>query len=180
MTRETLPDGRTVETQTRRDGSGVVTGTTVIERDAEGHETSRKVTDGGGHGEGSESSVTATACGEFVCRGDAIQCFLARQAHEAACVRQGPTEATVEGVAAHYGDSAKLSRTETDLSHFGPFAEGPLGGASDATCPAPMSVSAFGSSVDVGFEGACGLAELVRPLVLSFGGLAGIRFMFGR
>ena len=178
-TRETLPDGRTLETQTRKDGNGAVLGSTVIERDAQGNETQRTTVGLGGTEEGPKSEVTAPMCGEFTCKGDAIQCFLARAAHEARCVQQGPTAEALDGVVSHFGESAKLKQSETDLGQGGPFGEGPLGGPSTASCPAPMSLSVVGLTIPVDYTPICDLAGLVRPLVLSFGALAGIRFMFG-
>lgn len=49
----------------------------------------------------------------------------------------------------------------------------------DATCPAPMTVSAFGKSIPISYDGACTYASGLKPIVIAVAYLSALLIIFG-
>jgi hypothetical protein len=49
----------------------------------------------------------------------------------------------------------------------------------DATCPAPMIVSAFGKSIPISYDGACTYATGLKPIVIAVAYLSALMIIFG-
>lgn len=49
----------------------------------------------------------------------------------------------------------------------------------DATCPAPMTVSAFGKSILIAYDGACTYASGLKPIVIAVAYLSALLIIFG-
>lgn len=55
----------------------------------------------------------------------------------------------------------------------------PVSIPADATCPAPITVAAFGQSIEVDYSGACTFASGLKPVVIAIGYLTALFIIFG-
>jgi hypothetical protein len=134
-------------------------------------------------------SAWGGSCGGYTCDGDAVQCAIARLHHQFACDADTSSEAGFyrDGVSAMptAGDAAAALNRDgsADINVGGMWnsemAAGHItmrGGA----CPAPVTLTFLGYTLNIEFDLMCAFAEIVRYLLLAAVTLLSFRILLGR
>ena len=181
------PDGSKTETTTttNQDCSGTEckdtgTKTTVKNIGADGKETgSSSACTGEGCDDG-KSKIAGMGCEVPInCKGDAIQCAMAKQLKDQNCFFEFDA-ADIEGQlqGEEYSVLGSLAGDSDDISlnnivkDTGAFSE-------NRSCPPPIDFTVLGSSFTVEVQPLCDLAGLIRYLVLAAAWIA-VAWMIGR
>jgi hypothetical protein len=188
---------QTKVTTTTCNGTGCTSTTTTTDRDASGDVTGTSTsTDSVANkanevqkfcNENPQSSICkisswAGACGAFTCDGDAVQCAIAREVHQRNCeldAAAAPTTGTVgeakDALAGVPDPTGSAFRNPTPNALPGMFDTTDLMAAS---CPAAHSITVLGAELSISVQPVCDLAALIRPLVIGFSLLLGVRIAF--
>lgn len=103
----------------------------------------------------------------FQCKGDAVQCAIARQAHQDSCRVHGENEASAIGLAAMAASAPSASASSVTFDLAGRLSDVPLFG-SNGGCPSDVSVSVLGSSVAIPFSTMCGSLNIIAVALKAF------------
>jgi hypothetical protein len=176
----------TTTTATTRDASGTVTGSVVT---TSNHPNARnevqRFCDENPESPICKRSTWAGTCSAgFSCDGDAVQCAIAREQHrvqceaeEAAAVTTGTTGQARDAIAGTPDPTGEAFRNPTATNL--PSSFDTADALSGSSCPGPWPVSVLGTSISITVEPICDLAEYIRPLVIAFSLLLGVRIAFG-
>jgi len=171
----------TIKTETKN-ASGQVTSSGTITnsqlKDSDGDGTADGSGEGEGDGEDTESTYSVSACGAApACEGDAIQCAIATQQHEANCLITGDgTPITTEGLLGS-GEATTLAVDPSDQYDI----SGILDTSSfvAGTCPAPRTISVYGQNMTIDYTELCNLADILGYLVMFTASIISLRIIGG-
>lgn len=183
----------TTTTTTTTAGGGVTTTTETVTKDAEGNVTGSS----GGTKEGERDSFCkenpsatickqtswAGSCPAFSCDGDAVMCAIAQEQHKRDCELDAaaqPTSGLVgeakDALAGTADPTGEAFRDPSPLSLPSGFGTTDL--LPGASCPGPWNVSVLSTTFAVSVDPVCDLADLIRPLIIAFSLVLGVRIAF--
>jgi len=171
----------TIKTETKN-ASGQVTSSGTITnsqlKDSDGDGTADGSGEGDGEGEDTESTYSASACGTApACEGDAIQCAIATQQHEANCL--------ITGDGSPITTEALLGAGEATTLQVDPSDQYDISGMLDTssfvagTCPAPRTISVYGENMTIDYTELCNLADILGYLVMFTASIISLRIIGG-
>jgi len=183
-TTTTNPNGstNTSTTTTNYDSGGNVTSSSTVNnftgKDSNGDGTPDGTGEGDGEGEDTESTYSASACGTApACEGDAIQCAIATQQHEANCLITGDgSPITTESL---------LGAGEATTLEVDPSDQYDISGMLDTSsfvagaCPAPRTISVNGQDMTIDYTELCNLADILGYLVMFTASIISLRIIGG-
>jgi len=183
-TTTTNPNGstNTSTTTTNYDSGGNVTNSSTVNnftgKDSNGDGTPDGTGEGEGEGEDTESTFAASACGTApACEGDAIQCAIATQQHEANCL--------ITGDGSPITTEALLGAGEATTLQVDPSNQYDISGMLDTSsfvagaCPAPRTISVNGQDMTIDYTELCNLADILGYLVMFTASIISLRVIGG-
>jgi len=171
----------TTTTQTKDSNGDVISSGTITDselKDSDGDGTADGSGEGEGDGEDTESTFAASACGTApACEGDAIQCAIATQQHEANCLITGDgSPITTESL---------LGAGEATTLEVDPSDQYDISGMLDTSsfvagaCPAPRTISVYGQNMTIDYTELCNLADILGYLVMFTASIISLRIIGG-
>lgn len=202
--KKTNPDGSTEETKTEttctgtkcetkstttsRDSNGNVTGVTVSTDSATRatycHSNPKAdICKGEGDGEGGDSEFSGSCSAGFSCKGDVLQCVIAKEQHKRACQLiddKSPETDLYDSSKGKEGDqTTKLPGNRTlDMAAPGMFKTDALFGT--GSCIADLNVQVMQRTVQLPLSYLCPWVAELRTVLLALGGLFWLMIVFGR
>lgn len=183
-TNTTNPNGSTsttTTTETKDSNGDVISSGTITDselKDSDGDGIADGNGEGEGEGEDTESTYAASACGAApACEGDAIQCAIATQQHEANCL--------ITGDGSPITTEALLGAGEPTTLEVDPADEYDVDGMLDTSsfvagaCPAPRTISVNGQDMTIDYTELCNLADILGYLVMFTASIISLRIIGG-
>lgn len=171
----------TIKTETKNASGQVTSSGTITDsqlKDSDGDGTADGNGEGEGEGEDTESTFAASACGTApACEGDAIQCAIATQQHEANCL--------ITGDGSPITTEALLGAGEATTLQVDPSDQYDISGMLDTTsfvagtCPAPRTISVNGQNMTIDYTELCNLADILGYLVMFTASIISLRIIGG-